>query len=152
MRRMRGAAPGTGAAPARPRLMTHPQLLIANAMGLDNIIAGDGFGIAITGMIIVFAGLLLISLYIASIPKLFEWAGRQAERRKPRAQAADAGRMGQEPMLFEDEALLAAVGYVIRAELEQERARDLQRITIQHDESQRVWTAIGKMRTLSTRI
>jgi hypothetical protein len=39
-------------------------------MGIQNIIDGDGIGLAITGMLIVFVGLIVISLYIASLPRL----------------------------------------------------------------------------------
>ena len=38
----------------------------------QNIIDGHGFSIAITGMLIVFAALVLISLFIAALPKVLE--------------------------------------------------------------------------------
>lgn len=39
-------------------------------MGFDNIFAADGIGIAVTGMLIVFAALTFIACVIALIPKL----------------------------------------------------------------------------------
>ncbi|MDH3976062.1 MAG: OadG family protein [Deltaproteobacteria bacterium] len=39
-------------------------------MSYDNIIAGNGIGISITGMLIVFSALILISLFISMLPKL----------------------------------------------------------------------------------
>jgi len=39
-------------------------------MGLENIIAADGTGIALTGMLIVFAALACIATVIALIPRL----------------------------------------------------------------------------------
>jgi len=39
-------------------------------LSYDNIIAGNGISISITGMLIVFAALVLISLFIAMLPKL----------------------------------------------------------------------------------
>jgi Na+-transporting methylmalonyl-CoA/oxaloacetate decarboxylase gamma subunit len=39
-------------------------------MGFENIVAADGVGIAVTGMLIVFAALALIAIVIALIPKL----------------------------------------------------------------------------------
>ena len=47
---------------------------------------------------------------------------------------------------------LAAIGFVLEAERERELSQDRQRITIREDDDQGVWTAIGKMRTLSTRL
>lgn len=122
-------------------------------MGVENIVAGDGIGIAITGMVVVFLGLTLISGFITLLPRAFEWAGAVRERRSaPRMQAADAGVMGRETSLEMDPDLLAAIGYVIEAERSRQLSQDQQRITIREDGEQGVWTAIGKMRTLSTRL
>lgn len=130
-------------------------------MGVENIIAGNGFWIALAGMSVVFGGLVLVALYVALLPKLFEWtagagragrAARAARKSAPRVQAADAAVMEQETSLGIDPDLLAAIGYVMQAERERQLAQDHQRITLRDDEEQRVWTAIGKMRTLSTRM
>jgi hypothetical protein len=120
-------------------------------MGVENILAGDGIGIAVTGMIIVLVGLTFMSGYILLLPRLLEWTGRVGELRAPRVQAADAGVMDQESSLGIDPDLLAAIGYVIEAERERERSQDRQRITMARDTEQ-TWTAIGKMRTLSRRL
>jgi hypothetical protein len=120
-------------------------------MGIENVVDGHGFGIALTGMTVVFAGLVLVSAYITVLPKVFEWAGRPGIRLPPRMQAADEGVMGREVSLGMDPDLLAAIGYVLQAEREYELSLDDQRITLRDDEEQRVWTAIGRMRTLATR-
>lgn len=39
-------------------------------MGFENIIAADGTGIAVTGMLIVFTALAVIAIVIALIPRL----------------------------------------------------------------------------------
>lgn len=39
-------------------------------MGFENIVAADGTGIAITGMLIVFTALAIIAIVITLIPKL----------------------------------------------------------------------------------
>jgi hypothetical protein len=121
-------------------------------MGIDNVIAGHGFGIAFTGMVVVFAGLVLVSLFIMALPKAFELAGRRGQPRPPRMQAADEGVMGRELSLDIDPDLLAAIGFVLQSEWERQLASDDQRITLKDDEEQQVWTAIGKMRTLATRM
>lgn len=120
-------------------------------MGVENIIAGDGIGIAVTGMAIVLAGLLLISLFVTALPRLVAWPGA-GKRERAKVQAADAAVMGEESSIDLDPELLAAITYVVAAEREREQSMDRQRITIREDDEQRVWTAIGKMRTLSKRL
>lgn len=121
-------------------------------MGIENIAAGNGLAIAVTGMVVVVAGLLLMSGYIALLPRALEWAGALKERSAPRMRAADAGVMGAEPSLEMDPDLLVAIATVIDAERERQRSQDRQRITLQEEGERGVWTAIGKMRTLSTRL
>jgi hypothetical protein len=119
-------------------------------MGIDNIIAGNGFEIALTGMTVVFTGLVLVSIYIAALPRLLDRAGRA---KAPRLQAARAAANGHGPSTGMDPDLLAAIGCVLQAEYERELLSDHQLITIRDDdEEQRVWTAIGKMRSLATRM
>ena len=117
-------------------------------MGLHNIIEGDGIGLAITGMLIVFLGLVFISLYITALPRLYTWMQHQRHRRVERAvpasSRADTG--------LDDQALRAAIALVIQMELDNEQALDDQRITIQHDVAQEAWAFAGKMRSLSTRM
>jgi Na+-transporting methylmalonyl-CoA/oxaloacetate decarboxylase gamma subunit len=85
--------------------------------GIQNIRDADGLGIALTGMVIVFSGLALITLFIAILPKALaqlapylppEGAGHGAVARPP-AQAAPAADEGE---------LLAAIGYALHVELE----------------------------------
>jgi Na+-transporting methylmalonyl-CoA/oxaloacetate decarboxylase gamma subunit len=122
-------------------------------MGFDNISAGNGFEIAITGMTVVFTGLVLVSLYIAALPRLLERAGRTGHREAPRTKPAHATAGGRGASLGIDPDLLAAIGCVLQAEYERELLSDHQLITIREDdEEQRVWTAIGKMRSLATRL
>jgi Na+-transporting methylmalonyl-CoA/oxaloacetate decarboxylase gamma subunit len=117
-------------------------------VGVENIMAGDGIGIAVTGMLVVVAGLILISVFIAALPRLFRWAGRA------RGPAHRSGRGSVDPEAAASESpdpeLAAALAYVVEAE--RQRAEDRQRITMREDGEQAVWTAIGKMRTLSRRL
>ncbi|HSJ07464.1 MAG TPA: OadG family protein [Longimicrobiales bacterium] len=120
-------------------------------MSIDNVLTGHGLGIAVTGMTVVFAGLVLVSLYIRVLPRVLEEAGGLARRRRDR-QATDST-VVPAALSSADPALLAAIGYVLQAEREHALALDDQRITLREDdEEQRVWTAIGKMRTLATRM
>jgi Na+-transporting methylmalonyl-CoA/oxaloacetate decarboxylase gamma subunit len=120
---------------------------------MDRILDGHGFAIALTGMTVVFLGLVLVSVFIALLPRVLERLGRPGLRLPPRMQGARAATMGQETTLAIDPDLLAAIGYVLHAEYERELLSDHQLITIREGgEEQRVWTAIGKMRSLATRM
>lgn len=124
-------------------------------MGYENIIAGDGFGVAIVGLSIVFTALIFISLFVAALPRVLGWAGEQGRRRREQGTARVKKTEGAAEAAREngtDEALRAAIAYVIRMELEQDNVLDNQRITIQRDQTQRTWAVVGKMRTLSTRL
>ena len=48
----------------------------------QNVLDADGIGIAITGMSIVFAGLVLISLYISFMPKLLGKVEKEVARKQ----------------------------------------------------------------------
>ena len=43
-------------------------------MGFQNVVAGNGFNISVTGMVIVFCGLMLISVFIGLLPKILNLA------------------------------------------------------------------------------
>jgi hypothetical protein len=117
-------------------------------MGVQNIIDGDGAGLAITGMLIVFVGLILISLFIAALPRVLGWADAQVERRRrPLIQEKAVALSG-----IDDPIVRAAIGMVIEMEFAREESLDAQRITIERDEAQEVWTLAGKMRNLSRRM
>ena len=73
-------------------------------MGLENIIQAKGFGIAITGLTIVFAALVLISLFIALLPRLME--ALSAIFPEEHAEAAPA-------RAVMDEELVAAIGFAL---------------------------------------
>jgi hypothetical protein len=122
---------------------------------MESILAGGGLGIAAAGMLVVFTGLVLISLFIALLPKAFDGGAALLRRWRARpgpTAAASSAAADREPRLALDPALLAAIGVVLEAERARELSQDRQRITLRADDEQRVWTAIGKMRTLSTRL
>jgi hypothetical protein len=125
-------------------------------MGIENVLEGHGFGIAITGMTVVFAGLVLVSLYLTLLPRFFQWYATAPWQR--RARPATAVTPARPPASMKasrgmDPDLLVAITYVLQAERDVQLALDSQLITLRDsDEEQRVWTAIGKMRTLATRL
>jgi Na+-transporting methylmalonyl-CoA/oxaloacetate decarboxylase gamma subunit len=63
-------------------------------MGFDRVMEGQGFGIALTGMVVVFVGLLLVILFITYLPRALERASRVGQRQSPRLQPAAARAAG----------------------------------------------------------
>jgi Na+-transporting methylmalonyl-CoA/oxaloacetate decarboxylase gamma subunit len=118
-------------------------------MGVQNILDNDGIGLAITGMLIVFVGLILISLFIAALPRVIARADQEVQRHRERRVAESAHPVGSG---LEDPALRAAIALVIQMELDREQVLDAQKITMERDEAQIVWGLAGKMRTLSKRL
>ncbi len=75
-------------------------------MGIDNIFKHDGFGIAATGMIIVFVALAFVSLFIFLLPKVlsaFEYVVPAAP--EPQAATKVPSR--------NDEEIAAAIGFAL---------------------------------------
>ena len=117
----------------------------------QNVIAGDGIGISITGMFVVFFGLSFISGYIRLLPEVLNKID-QLFSPKPRVSPASAEKKANqeknESDKPEDEDLLAAISLVVYMELQNRRTSG-QKITIQrNDDSQASWFWAGKMRTL----
>jgi hypothetical protein len=131
-------------------------------MGIENVVEGHGFGIAITGMVVVFSGLVLVVLFLMALPPVLEWIQAGGLQRRPAAgsdgvaagehAAAAYASAGQAVNGMEAD-LLTAITYVLQAERDRQLALDHQEITLRDDdEQQRVWTAIGRMRTIATRM
>lgn len=83
-------------------------------MGFDNILEHDGIGIALTGMTIVFVALMLISGFIALLPKFMQVfsAFLPPETHHDAATPRSAG---------EDEAVIAAIGFVLHQREQEKR-------------------------------
>ncbi len=115
-------------------------------MSWQNVLDGNGISITLTGMLIVFSGLLLISFFIARLPDILRVFDRLAALGKPREQPAMAT---TEEVQDDEAAIMAAIGLVLHMELERS-AGDLQKITIDRSKQpQSTWTSAGKMRSLS---
>ncbi len=129
------------------------------AFSFDRVVEGNAIPITITGMTIVFLGLLSISLMIAFLPKLLKILDRRLAPRRPRGSSpsttsahakieASSG-PGTIPEHLPPETA-AAVALVVHMELT--RIRGQSRITIDESRRQNVWGVVGKMRRLSTRM
>jgi len=115
---------------------------------LKNLLENDGIGISITGMLVVFFGLALISFAIVALPRVVAWMERERhaghvsspEEEAPQLESAD-----------EESMLAAAVWTVLQAELELADMDSLDTITLENKSEPSSWVFAGRMRTLSRR-
>jgi Na+-transporting methylmalonyl-CoA/oxaloacetate decarboxylase gamma subunit len=119
----------------------------------QNVLDGHGFAITLIGMFIVFSGLVLISLFIAKLPRMLDFFDRlttraaRAARPAPAASRPDTGTAA----LPQGEELLAAISLVVHMELER-LTGESQKITILRRSGQgAIWASAGKVRSLSQR-
>ncbi len=79
-------------------------------------------GLAGTGLLIVFTALILISLFIALLPKILRvLAGVWPEIDEPQANTGHP-----ESQVSDDAAVLAAIGFVLHTEMQKQLAADQQ--------------------------
>ncbi len=124
-----------------------------NQFSYQNIIAGDGFGLTLTGMAIVFVSLTLVAGAIDQLPRALRafdaltGAGEQKPT-TPLAGITDPKSVDSES----DAELMTAIGLVIHMEFELASVEDKQKITIsRHVDKRSSWAAAGKMKTFSRR-
>ena len=80
-----------------------------------SLITGKGIAIAATGLLIVFAALVLITLFIAALPRILEAVANVLPEVPDRHAPQDSS-----ASLLPDEALLAAIGFVLHSELQKQ--------------------------------
>ncbi len=86
-------------------------------LAVDGAILSRGLAIAFSGLVIVFVALLLISLFIASLPKLLVVVAKVwPEVDEPHAIRNDSV---EQPIT--DGHILAAIGFVLHTELQKQR-------------------------------
>ena len=92
-----------------------PAMILASAVDFSKVFADKGIAIAATGMIIVFIALLLITLFISALPRLLEMIATILPEVPDHHAPKDASRS-----LLPDEAILAAIGFVLHSEMQRE--------------------------------
>lgn len=115
----------------------------------QNVLDGHGFAITLIGMAIVFSGLLLISLFIAQLPRLLALFDRLTTRAaRPVAPSEALAERAAGP---QGEEIMAAISLVVHMELER-LTGESQKITILRRSGQgAIWASAGKVRSLSQR-
>lgn len=115
---------------------------------VQHITDGNGVAIALTGMTIVFIGLVVISCFIAMLPKILGLLDRNTAKEIE----APPGIPAVEEKSGMDEEVAAAISAVVHMELERTSVADTQRITILREQDRRsMWSTVGKMKTFSRR-
>lgn len=110
----------------------------------QNVIDGNGIGISLTGMMIVFSGLLFISLFITALPRVLSLKERFSAA--PTPSAAD---MIVTDELPSDAEIMAVISLVLHLELERSLGEG-HKVTISRKKRQgSIWASAGKMRSLS---
>ncbi len=94
-------------------------MILAQTDGFQAISEGNGVSIAVTGMLIVFFALAIISLFIRLLPVVLA----QIEPILPRLESHAQPPSAAERLPAENERLVAAIGYVLRMEMEKASQR-----------------------------
>lgn len=120
------------------------------AFSWQNVVDGNGIPLALTGLSIVFSGLLFIALFIFSLPKLLkQWDRLMA---KPTTLAKPAVASVEEPAdpATASPEVQAALAWVAVRELEVFRLGDEQRLTLQSHRRSGMWRTISTLRDKDT--
>jgi Na+-transporting methylmalonyl-CoA/oxaloacetate decarboxylase gamma subunit len=112
------------------------------AFSWQNVLDGNGLWVTVTGMAIVFLGLIIISAFIAILPRALAYVDSFKKKTKE---------VEEEPKKNKniDEDILAAIGYIVWCEREEMESSDRQIITMQRGQSDSIWAQAGRMKTLS---
>ena len=84
------------------------------AVSWKNVSDNDGVAIAITGMIIVFLALVLISLFIAALPHILG----KLEPFLPKLEHHQSPQTAAESLPTDEEKIVAAIGFVLHQEMQ----------------------------------
>ena len=84
----------------------------------------EGVSIAIAGLTIVFMALVLISLFIGSLPRLLEFVARIWPEVEEQHSREASGEVYPASLVPEDGASLAAIGFVLHTELQRQLAAE----------------------------
>ncbi len=118
------------------------------ALSWQNVVDGNGVPLALTGLAIVFSGLVLIAVFIAALPRLLQqWDRLMAPRPDPAAAPTPAAPESADPATASP-VVQAALAWVAVRELEVFRLGDQQRLTLQSHRRSGMWRAIPSLRDI----
>ncbi|MFH2129245.1 MAG: OadG family transporter subunit [bacterium] len=115
-------------------------------MGFQNIIAGNGIGISITGMIIVYSGLMLISIFIGILPRILNRAGDVPADRHQTSKKEVVSTMPVEDDSAEDQHDIVSIICMVLTMEEERRG-----LSVVGGGSLNIWGTAGKAHTMPGR-
>ena len=120
---------------------------------VQNILDGNGIAISIGGMSIVFGGLLIITIYIALLPKILALFSKKSPDKAASQQNLELTPKPPSPRTIDPNKDLASViGLVLQMEQERLVQSSNQVITIKRDRHQPShWSKNGKLRNMPER-
>jgi hypothetical protein len=114
---------------------------------VQNIVENDGLAVSLTGMAIVFMGLLLVSVFIACLPRLLVIYDRF---RMKGGELVDGGRSEVDDK--RDEEIAVAIAMVLERAMTPEDGSAFQRITIRRVATDMIWKQGGLLRSHARRL
>lgn len=90
--------------------------------GMETVVAGGAIGISLTGMSIVFCGLVLISIFITTLPKILDVIARFGEKSETLPVVDVAAQEAAE----EEKDLASVIGLVMQMEAARHETKDEQ--------------------------
>lgn len=127
----------------------------------QNIIDGQALGISVTGMSIVFAGLLLISIYITILPRILDFLDQSRSKKELEHVEVEPEESTQpeieeqariEPVDNETNDIASVIGLVLQLEQERVTSTENEQITISSNIGEpSPWSRVGRMRKMPQR-
>ncbi|MFH2129970.1 MAG: OadG family protein [bacterium] len=131
-----------------------------NAFNIQNIIQGNGISISLTGMAIVYSGLLIITVFIQLLPGILNlFTEKSLKKVKPAPAKSMPAVETKAPESTkipvdedEDKDIASLIGLVLHLEQERHFRSDNRYITMDRNSSQySMWGRTGKMRSTPQR-
>lgn len=114
------------------------------SVGWENVVAGNGVGLAISGTIIIFLSLLSISLFIRLLPRVLAMIDGSAKD-LPVSEAV----VSSTPEPLTDAEKEVVIALVLHMELEY-LSGESGRVTLRPHASRSMWSSSARMRSLSS--
>lgn len=112
------------------------------SMGWDNVVAGNGVGLALSGISIIFMSLLSISIFIRLLPRFLNLINRtRGDEPAPASVTA--------PAPLSEAEKEAVIALVLHLELEYQSGES-GRVILRPQTSRSIWSSSARMRSLSS--
>ncbi|MFO7830381.1 MAG: hypothetical protein R6V18_00195 [Desulfuromonadaceae bacterium] len=114
------------------------------SIGWENVVAGNGVGLAISGITIIFLSLLSISIFIRLLPRVLALVDGTARDRP-----TEVAVVQREPEPLNAAEKEAVITLVLHLELEYQSGES-GRVTLRPHANRSIWSSSARMRSLSS--